>query len=314
MKNTFVNPETNRCAIILAGGDGTRLKTLTRQISGDDRPKQFCPLFDGETLLEKTRKRAEMKIQADSVYYGLTRAHEKFYDKILSEREKIRSFVQPENKGTAPAILFSLLKLEKINPEATVVIFPSDHYFSDDAAFMKQVERAFRAAENNPKMLVVLGIEPEKAETSYGWIEPVESLFEKVSNAISKVQSFIEKPSASTAQKLFVKGCLWNSFVMVGKVRTFLAAIEKHTPELFRIFKAGEKFFETADEKSILRSIYTWIPEVNFSSEILQKCIDELYVLRVGDVAWSDLGEPQRVIGTLSKIGIKTDWMKATAA
>lgn len=304
----------NRCAIILAGGDGTRLKNLTRMVSGDERPKQFCPLFGGETLLEKTRRRVELKIQPQNVFYSLTKSHERFFAPLLTDAEKSRSFVQPENKGTAPAILFNLLKLTKINPEATVAFFPSDHYFSDDAAFMNQVERAFRAVENNPKMIVLLGIEPEKAETSYGWIEPVDSLFDKVSNAVSKVKGFREKPSAETAQKLLVKGCLWNSFVMVGKVGAFLYAIKKHTHDLYRMFAASAKVFGTYAEKTILRSIYAWISEVNFSSEILQKCDEELYVLRVSNVVWSDLGEPQRVLGTLNSIGVQTDWMHAVAA
>jgi mannose-1-phosphate guanylyltransferase len=313
MTKNYFNRIQNRAAIILAGGDGTRLKSLTRQISGDERPKQFCALFGGETLLEKTRRRAELKIQPQNIFYSLTKSHERFYAPLLNEFEKSRSFVQPENKGTAPAILFNLLKLARINPEATVAFFPSDHYFSDDAAFMNQVERAFRAVENNPKMLVLLGIEPEKAETSYGWIEPVESLFGKVSNAVSKVKSFWEKPSAETAQNLLVKGCLWNSFVMVGKVGTFLAAIEKHAPDLYRAFAAASKVFGTRAENTILRSLYAWIAETNFSSDILQKCDEELFVLRVGDVVWSDLGEPQRVLGTLANIGIKTDWLRAAA-
>lgn len=313
MKNIFErNPD--RCAVILAGGDGTRLKSLTRSIAGDERPKQFCALYGGETLLEKTRRRAELKIERKNIFYSLTQTHEKFYETILDSEARTNLIVQPENKGTTPAILLSLLKIAEINPEATIAFLPSDHYFSDDTIFMNQVERAFRAVENDPKMLVLLGIEPDKAETSYGWIEPVESLFGIVSSRISKVRSFREKPSAVLAHKLILKGCLWNSFVMVGKVKKFLEIINKYTPELFRMFSAASKAFGTNAEKAVIRSIYAWISEVNFSGEDLQKSADELYVLRVSDVIWSDLGEPQRVLGTLSSIGVKTDWMQAVAA
>lgn len=304
----------NRCAVILAGGDGTRLKALTRTIAGDERPKQFCTLWGGETLLEKTRRRAALKIAPRNIYFSLTAAHEKYYRDEFSAEERAKLIVQPENKGTAPAILLALLKLARANPEATVAFFPSDHYFSDDAAFMEQVETAFRAVENDAGRIVLLGIEPDKAETSYGWIEPVESLFKNVAGAISKVKGFWEKPAVETAQKLYVGGCLWNSFVMIGKVKTFLEVIKKHTPELFRMFEAAAKVFGTPAEKAVINSIYAWIADVNFSSEILQKCDRELYVLRVASVVWSDLGEPQRVLGTLSANGFQPEWMRAVAA
>ena len=127
--------KANRYSVILAGGDGTRLQSLTRAIAGDERPKQFCRILNQETLLDVTRKRAALKIKPENTFFSLTAKHEKFYRPLLANAEKNQLFVQPENKGTAPAILYSLLKLAKIAPDATVAIFPSDHYFTDDAAF-----------------------------------------------------------------------------------------------------------------------------------------------------------------------------------
>jgi mannose-1-phosphate guanylyltransferase len=299
----------NHFAVILAGGDGSRLKTLTRIITGDERPKQFCPIINGETLLDVTRKRTALKIAPENTFFSLTAKHEKFYNLLLANTAKRQLIVQPENKGTAPAILFSLLQLAKINPEATVAFFPSDHYFSDDKAFMNNVETAFRAVEYNPHSLVLLGIEPESAETSYGWIEPQESLFGDLAKSVSRVKKFWEKPSFDTAQNLMKSGCLWNSFVMVGKVGTFLNLFEKHLPAIYRMFEAACVSFGTPAEKATLRSLYAWIADANFSSEVLEKAADELYVLRVADVVWSDWGEPQRVLGTLTNLGVQADWM-----
>ena len=301
----------NRCAVILAGGDGSRLKSLTRTIAGDDRPKQFCPILNGETLLDVTRKRTVLKIAPENTFFSLTRKHERFFKSHLSNVPKIRQIVQPENKGTAPAILYSLLKLPL---DATVAFFPSDHYFSDDAAFMETVETAFHSAEMNSHSIILLGIEPEKAETSYGWIEPVESLFGNISKSISQVRRFWEKPAPDAANYLMLKGCLWNSFVMVGKVDTFLNLYKKHLPDLYKMFEAASKTFGTNAETATIRSLYAWINETNFSSEVLEKASDELYVLRVGDVVWSDWGEPQRVFGTLETLGVQMDWMQAVAA
>ncbi len=126
-----------------------------------------------------------------------------------------------------------LMRLAVKNPDATVAFFPSDHYFSDDIALMNQVERAFQTVEMQPKSIILLGIEPEKPETSYGWIEPMESMFSNVANAVCQVKRFWEKPSFESAQHLLRKGCLWNSFVMIGKVSMFLEVIKRELPDLY---------------------------------------------------------------------------------
>lgn len=310
----FGRTKTERYAIILAGGEGSRLKSLTRLITGDERPKQFCSILNGETLLDITRKRAGLKIKQENTFYSLTRKHEKFYKKLLPDVPKFRQIVQPENKGTAPAILYSLFHLAKTDAEAAVAFFPSDHYFSDDGRFMETVENAFRTVDLNSEAVVLLGIEPERAETSYGWIEPVESLFGDAPNAVSRVSRFWEKPTFESAEYLLKKGCLWNSFVMVGKVSAFLNLFKKHLPDLYRMFEAASASFQTFNESIVVNSLYGWITDVNFSSNILEKSAEDLFVQRVSNVTWSDLGEPERVLGTLETLGVQMDWMQAIAA
>jgi len=286
----------------------------TRAIAGDERPKQFCPILNNETLLDKTRERAALGINPENTYFSLTEKHEIFYRSPLAAISEDQLVIQPENKGTAPAILYSLLRIARTNPKAKVAFFPSDHYFSDDVAFMDHVEKAFDVVEMNSDSIVLLGIEPEKAETSYGWIEPVQSLFGGLSKAVSRVKCFWEKPEFSTAQKLMKEGALWNSFVMVGAVETFLGFFEKHLPELYWLFDDASVTFGTAAEERSINSLYKLIGEINFSSEVLEKVSEELLVMRVGEVGWSDWGEPQRVLGTLSNLGVKPEWIHAVAA
>ena len=306
------NPK--RVAVVLAGGDGTRLRSLTRAITGDERPKQFCPILNDRTLLDETRSRIALSIRPEDTYFSLTQKHEAFYERPLWNVPETKMVVQPENMGTAPAILYSLMRIAKNSPDATVAFFPSDHHFTDDEAFMRSVDTAFDAIKINADSVVLLGIEPDKAEPSYGWIEPVDSLFGSLNRSVSRVNRFWEKPAAGVAKRLMSMGCLWNSFVMIGRVDTFLAMFKQHLPEMFRMFSAARTAFGTRMEVAVTRAIYSWIGATNFSSQVLEKSAERLLVVRVGDVGWSDWGEPQRVLRSLSSLGVRPQWMQALAA
>jgi mannose-1-phosphate guanylyltransferase len=303
-----------RFAVILAGGEGSRLKSLTRAIAGDERPKQFCTILGERTLLDETRRRTALAIPPENTFFSLTAKHERFFEQSLANVSGRQKVIQPSNRGTAPAILYSLLRVAKASPDATLAFFPSDHYFQDHAAFMRNVESAFAAAEMNTSSVVLLGIEPEKAETSYGWIEPANSFFGDVDRSFSRVSRFWEKPSKNIARRLMAAGGLWNSFVMVGKASTFLDLFSQHLPGIHRMFSAAVGSFGTTDEAPTIRSIYNWIEESNFSSQVLERSAARLLVMRVGGVGWSDWGEPQRVVGTLNMLGVRTEWMQAVAA
>lgn len=309
----FASRQSERVAVILAGGDGTRLKSLTRAITGDERPKQFCRIIDNETLLDKTRNRVALRISPDNTYFSLTKHHEGFYSGSLWDVPGQQMIVQPENKGTAPAILYSLMRIRRVRPAATVAFFPSDHYFSNDDAFMENVESAFQTAAIDSGSVVLLGMEPKKPEVSYGWIEPAKSLFGDLSRSVSRVERFWEKPAKSMAKKLMMRGCLWNSFVMVGKIDTFLNLFKRHLPELYRMFEVSLAPTEETDEAESMRSLYSRLSGINFSSQVLERAVDHLLVMRVGEVGWSDWGEPQRLIKTLAKLGIQPEWLNAAA-
>ena len=126
----------HRWGVILAGGDGVRLRSLTRLVSGDDRPKQFSPLLEGRTLLAQTRLRIAESIDRDRTLFVLTRAHEPFYEKELEKVPPNRMVVQPSNRGTLPAILWSLFRIVRYDEPALVAFFPSDHHYSKENEFI----------------------------------------------------------------------------------------------------------------------------------------------------------------------------------
>jgi mannose-1-phosphate guanylyltransferase len=309
----FGRRNSERWSVILAGGDGTRLQSLTRTISGDDRPKQFCPIIGGQTLLDQTRRRIELSVAPEQTLTVLTRTHERFYAPLLKTTPKTRLVVQPENKGTAPAILFSLLRIALLSPKAIVAFFPSDHYFSDDQQFMSHIESAFTATRTHPETITLLGIKPESPEVEYGWIEPDRSLFGQLPRAISRVRKFWEKPSAVVARGLMERGCLWNSFVMVGRVDAFLKMTQRALPALFDFFSVIAPTFGTRLEASAVNALYSSIPSSNFSHDVLALRPDDLTVMQVSEVGWSDLGEPRRVFSTLQQIGLQTQWAMPVA-
>ena len=158
----------------LAGGDGTRLRPLTRQIAGDARPKQFCPLLDGETLLDRTRRRADLLSRPDQQVVVVTRTHEPYYRPLVADLAPGRLVVQSRNRGTAPGVLDPLLRIAELAGDVPVVVFPSDHFVDDDVAFVGAVRSAIEGVHACPDLVVLLGVEAAEPETEYGWIEPAE--------------------------------------------------------------------------------------------------------------------------------------------
>src|SRR5688572_20120512 len=138
-------------ALILAGGDGSRLRSLTSQISGDPRPKQFCPIVDGETWLDRTRRRVDLLTRADQQVVVVSRPHEPYYRGLAEELAPDRLVVQPSNIGTGPGVLYPLLRIQRLAGNVTVAVFPSDHYMSDDAAFIEYVRTAQELVEGRPQ-------------------------------------------------------------------------------------------------------------------------------------------------------------------
>ena len=306
IRGTLRSDRRNIWAVILAGGDGVRLRPLTRLIAGDERPTQFCTIFGGQTLLDQTRQRVSLAVPPDQTMFVVTQTHEPFYASLLADVPANRVVVQPKNQGTAPAILYSLLRLAATSPEASVAFFPSDHYFSDDKKFMTHVEAAFDAADSCPELVTLVGIAPEGPEVEYGWIEPAETILQRDPITLCRVGCFWEKPCLAQAQTLMQRGCLWNSFVMVGHVTTFLEMIRRAAPQVYYRFKSVRSKLNTAEEELAVRSLYCQLPSTNFSQQVLAVRPVDLAVLAVSEVGWSDWGEPQRVLTTLARLNIET--------
>ena len=286
----------NQWAVILAGGDGVRLRPLTRRISGDDRPKQFCPVLGEETLLDQTRRRVALGFSPQRITVVVTKSHESYYSPLLCSYPPHSVVVQPENRGTSPAILYSLLRIFAADPNSVVAFFPCDHYVSDDRIFMKHVSEALDAVCASPEMVVLLGITPDAPEVEYGWIEPGDPIQIRSTGTLRSVYRFWEKPAFTLAEALLGRGCLWNSFVMAGTTSAFVRLVRQAAPELYFAFNEMRTVPGTPQYKGSLESLYRRLPSLNFSEQVLVPRGGDLALLPVNGIMWSDLGTPQRVI------------------
>jgi mannose-1-phosphate guanylyltransferase len=307
--NATADTRNSEWAVILAGGDGTRLKSLTRHIAGDERPKQFCSVLSHRTLLQETQLRSGLELARERTLYIVNRAHENYYASTLADEAANNWVVQPGNRGTAPAILYSLLRIAARDPKAIVAFFPSDHYISDNQKFMAHIRTALDAARQRRDLVVLLGLQPESPEVEYGWIEPAQPI--RGQGKVFGVRRFWEKPHKMLAQVLQLRGCLWNSFVMVASVQALLEVIESAIPKLYRSFASLTALFGTSAEAIAIDQLYSRLQEVNFSHQVLALKPERLAVLKVTGVRWNDLGEPKRVMASLDMAGLRPRWAEA---
>lgn len=280
-------------AVILAGGSGTRLQALTRRIAGDERPKQFCSLYGDRTLLGQTRRRVSRTVSAERTTFSVVKQHEVYYSSELADVKPSRLFIQPANRGTTVAILYSLLAITRVDEAATVAFFPSDHHYADESSFTAAVGSAFELCHLNPQSVVLLGADARRPEVDYGWIEPGANLNSCVTQSLSRVRRFWEKPPLHLAHTLIARGCLWNTFVMIGRAKEFLRLLHSATPVLL---SAVEEAYSEADSyNSRMDDLYATIRPGDFSHDVLSVSAQWLTVLHLGDIGWSDLGTPERV-------------------
>jgi mannose-1-phosphate guanylyltransferase len=278
------------------------LQSLTRQIAGDSRPKQFCRIFGGKSLLGQTMERVGRIFREDRTMFVVTKVHEAFYREDLRGTDDSCVLAQPQNRGTAAAIAAALLRIVQRDANAVVALFPCDHYYADDDAFVLTVRAALAFAGEHPASLILVGAEAHYAEVEYGWIEPGLELRGPPSAALSQVSRFWEKPALQKAEDLLRRGCLWNTFVTVGRADAFLELLCAEIPDvMFRL--AG------ALTDNDLSLAYREIRAVDFSRDVLAPQPHRLLVLRDAASGWTDLGNPSRVFDTLLRNSIEPAWL-----
>jgi mannose-1-phosphate guanylyltransferase len=296
-----------RAAVILAGGDGSRLRALVRNMTGQNVPKQFCSLLGESTLIERTRRRAEIAVAPGNILYVVNQSHEQYYGPLLRDVPAANIVVQPEDKGTAPAVLLALLRMAATAPEVSVAIFPSDHFLSNDSDFMRHVEVAFDAVEQRPEFTVVLAMQPSHPEADYGWIEPAEKVAFGAYD-LYRVRALWDHPDRDQAQQLLRRGGLWNSAVTVGRLSTILGMIMVTARKLYAAFAPLRAKFPQSPSPRNIALVYKDLAPMGFSEQVLGGAAVNLAALPVARVRWANLGEPGRLQQTWNQLGLKPLW------
>jgi len=291
----------DRWAVILAGGEGKRLRSYIHRIAGRECPKQYFPIVGTTTLLEQTLARVSLRLAPEHTLVVVNRAHQVFYSAISNTRPELELLIQPHCLGTAPGILYALLVIAKRSPNASVAIFPSDHYVGDDDRFMQYVDSAFGATLRHPDTPIVLGVAPFEAELGYGWIEPGTIISTGAEPPVLRISGFWEKPPLHIARELFHRACLLNTFIIVGTVSSLIGTIASALPSTYAAMNVAQSALGHALQEVMIRAIYSRLARADFSQSVLAKHPDKFAVMSVSDVEWSDLGVPERVIALRSR-------------
>jgi len=291
-------------AVVLAAGEGTRLRSLTTDSSGVSTPKQFWSLDGGPSLLQLAVLRAERQAHETRITSILARDHERWWRDDLSGLPSANLFVQPENKGTAAGVLLPVLGILERDPEARLVVLPSDHFIGVEGVLARSVSHALRHLDDEPGQLTLLGIEPEEPDPQLGWIVPSGGAGAEQPRPVER---FVEKPEERIAREVMRLGGVWNSFIFVAAARTIVEMFESRLPDTLDLLRRGNADAEELDR------IYSELAPADFSRDLLQGSEDRLRVLAVPRCGWSDLGTPDRVrrcVRGLNAVGSPESWQE----
>jgi mannose-1-phosphate guanylyltransferase len=290
-------------AIVLAGGEGVRLRALTRYLYGEERPKQYAVLTGSKSLLRQTLERVARLIPPQRIVVVTQSAHDRYLGAELAGLPEIQVLSQPSDRGTAAGVLMPAHWIRAKDPRATVAVFPADHFILEEDRFMHHVGEVAHYVRAHPDWLVVLGVPPTDPDPDYGWIEPGARMGWVGHEPVHRVRGFREKPTEESARRLFALGGLWNTFVFAASVTALINAGRECVPLLHDRLVRLALFAGTQYQSWALRQAYLFAPVADFSRTVLESCSLPLAVAHVPTFTWCDLGTPERVARTLRALG-----------
>lgn len=280
-------------AIVLAAGEGTRLRELTTR-EGIATPKQFCSLRGGRSLLGDALARATRVVPRKRVVVVVAEEHRCYWRDELRGIPAENVVVQPRNRGTAPGLLLPLLSVMERDPGARIVVLPSDHFVEHEVVLEGSLRLALESLDEHPDALTLLGITPDSPEAEYGWIVPSDS-----PRILRPIERFVEKPAAEMASELFARGGVWNSFLFAARGTSLVQRFEHRLPGMVSAFRSAFGA-ERGERGQRLDALYGELETRDFSRDVIQGAERDLLLEIVPPCGWTDLGTPQRVEACLA--------------
>jgi len=291
-------------ALILAAGDGSRLRALTTRPCGTSVPKQFCSLSGGRSLLEDAVDRARGVVAPQRICTIVAQQHWQWWSTMdaLAQLPPDNLIVQPRNRGTAIGILYALTHILCSDPDAHVVVLPADHYVRDEATLRMALLGAMARVLRDSQRPVLLGMEPDELDTDLGYIVPAGA----DPHGGHRVARFVEKPDSELAAEMLPAGALWNMFVIASRASTLVNLfLTRYAPLVMEmqviVSRSRSAGSPTAGWPAIV-AMYERLPYLDFSRDLLEQQESSLCVHEVPRCGWSDLGTPSRVGQTLRRL------------
>ena len=303
-----MSKDPNQYCIIMAGGIGSRFWPVSRQA----RPKQFIDILGvGRTFLQMTYDRYARIVPAENILVVTAERYESLVREQLPEVPRENILLEPYKRNTAPCVAYATYKIYSRNPEATVVVAPSDHLIVGDEAFAATIRTALDYAAGSDHLFTI-GILPTRPETNYGYIQINKANQRDVEGLdLYSVKTFTEKPDADLAKVFLETGeFFWNSGMFIWNLRTIKEELENCLPEVATLFKGGERYYYTEGEAEFIRSVYEDCPAISIDYGVMEKTSKAWVFL--SNFGWSDLGTWESVYeharhdeaGNVIKVGV----------
>lgn len=295
--------------MVLAGGEGHRLRPLIRRVLGDERPKQYVPLLEPRSLLRQTLDRLALRFSVSRTVVVTVRGHT---DHIAREFTGVSDppyvLVQPGDRGTAAAILHAARWIGRRDPDATIAFFPSDHFVLGEATFMAQVADVLGAVEAQADRVALLGAPPAAPESEHGWMQAGGPL-DGIDGVLCAVREVCARPSDARGPLGLTAGYLWNTGIMVARAERLVALGAEALPEMSdRLDRASD------EEPAALRQAYALMSRTSFGRAVLERHPERLAASVLGRVTWCDLGSPGRVLAVLARMRVRPAWAERAEA